>query len=144
MRAFNKQQKAMRFRRTGVMRGTEAARVRGIASAWDPERAAKRASERSTRSGLHDRGDGIPGEHERLAAKMRENGVNVTASDLDNEAYKDVRYRSHDKVCPVCRAEVPPRASLGGNREIQSPKTIALEIPSHQLSLSHRAKLGTT
>ena len=112
-----------RFRRTGVMRGTEAARVRGVASAWDPERAAKRASERSTRSGLHNGENGITGEHERLAAKMREKGIKVTASDLDREAYKDVRYRSHDKVCPVCRSEVPPALSLGGDREMPEHPT---------------------
>ena len=41
------------MRRTGVMRGSEAARFKGgISAAWDPDRAAKRAAERAISSGL--------------------------------------------------------------------------------------------
>lgn len=114
------------LRRTGVMRGTQAARTRGISSAWDPERAAKRAAERASSSGL-DEARSVPGGHDKLAAKLQAGGVDVSARELDREAYRDARYRGalaahryHDELfgraplCPACRAEIAPEHAPPG------------------------------
>ena len=111
------------------MRGSEAARFKGgISAAWDPDRAAKRAAERAISSGLGGEtgggGTGKPCEH-------------------PEEAYKDMRYRSYDTVCPVCRGQVPPAMALGGNREIQAHPTHPCKTPD-EAYMDARYRKGDT
>ena len=71
------------MRRSGVMRGSEAPLTKGSSRAWDPDRAAREAGERASRSGLRPNANG--------SGKRCEH---------PEEAYADMRYRSADKVCP--------------------------------------------
>jgi len=112
LRAAQKPQR--RQRRSGQLRGSEAAKIHGVSSAWDPDRAADRAAERSTGSGLEGRGG-------RQCSRQCEH---------PNEAYRDMRYRSADTTCPVCRGEVPPSIALGGNREINEHPTVPCATPN--------------
>lgn len=119
LRAQQKPQRKQR--RSGQLRGTDAAKIHGVSSAWDPERAAQRASERSNM------GSGLDGS----AGGRRGGGQQC---EHPNESYRDMRYRSYDTVCPVCRGEVPPSIALGGNRQINEHPTFPCKTPDEATS----------
>jgi TPR repeat protein len=104
-------------RRSGVMRGSDAPKRKGTSLAWNPDRAAKRAAERALTSVL---GETTKGSGEQCNNPM--------------EAYTDLRYRSYDTVCPVCKGNVPPNLALPWTREIQKYPTEPCKNPEEAYS----------
>jgi len=114
-------------RRTGVLRGSQAARfIGGVASPWDPDIAARRAAERATNSALG---------NDDVGARK--------ACEHPQEAYKDMRYRSYDTVCPVCQGEVTPSISLNGTKQISGHPTHPCQTPD-EAYMDARYRKGDT
>jgi len=106
---------ASKMRRSGIMRGSEACHTHGNSVAWDPERAAKEAAARAMSAGIGDTG--------RISGTGKQ-------CERPEEAYKDMRYRSYDTVCPVCRGQVAPNLALGGQKKFAEHPTQACKNPA--------------